>query len=115
MINKASDNGIKLQILSIFRSYEYQEGLIQRHLDTGKTIEQTVKKVALPGYSEHHTGLAIDFTTPEEDGLVTEAFENTKAFRWLKENANSFGFYMSYPKDNPWGMVYEPWHWRFRL
>ncbi|MGQ4004565.1 D-alanyl-D-alanine carboxypeptidase family protein [Francisellaceae bacterium CB52] len=51
-----------------------------------------MKKVALPGYSEHHTGLAIDFTTPEEDGLVTEAFEQTKAFRWLKKTLKYWAF-----------------------
>ncbi|MGQ4005258.1 D-alanyl-D-alanine carboxypeptidase family protein [Francisellaceae bacterium CB300] len=113
LIRKANNDGVILEVLSIFRSYKYQEALIHRHLQTGKTIQEIVKKVALPGYSEHHTGLAIDFTTPEEDGLVTEAFEQTKAFRWLKKNAEILGFSMSYPKNNPWGMIYEPWHWLY--
>ncbi|AXA32936.1 M15 family metallopeptidase [Francisella adeliensis] len=111
MIADAKSEGVILEVLSIYRSYEYQEALISRHLDTGKTLEQIVKKVAIPGYSEHHTGLAIDFTTPDEDGLVTEAFEQTSAFVWLHKNANDYGFYMSYPRDNLQGMIYEPWHW----
>lgn len=80
MLKAAANSDITIQVLSIFRSYKYQQELIQRHLNTGKSLSQTLKKVTLPEYSEHHTGLAIDFTTPEEDGLVTEAFEKNKSF-----------------------------------
>ena len=63
-----------------------------------------------PGYSEHHTGRAVDIATPGSRPL-TEDFESTDAFRWLQAEATGFGFAMTYPRDNPWGIIYEPWHW----
>jgi len=38
-------------------------------------------------------------------------FGETDAFAWLKANAARFGFVMSFPLNNPWGFIYEPWHW----
>ena len=70
--------------------------------------------VAPPGYSEHHTGLALDIGDldhPETD--VEVSFEETPAFEWLKNNADRFGFELSFPVGNPQGVSYEPWHWRF--
>ncbi|MBQ2266561.1 MAG: M15 family metallopeptidase, partial [Clostridia bacterium] len=67
-------------------------------------------RVAIPGTSEHHTGLAVDFNTTDQ------SFENTKAFKWLQENAEDYGFIMRYAKDKmdiTGGIIYEPWHWRF--
>ena len=65
---------------------------------------------AAPGYSEHHTGRAIDIASPGSRPL-TEEFEDSAAFRWLERNAAGYGFSMSYPRDNPGGFIYEPWHW----
>ena len=65
---------------------------------------------AAPGYSEHHTGRAVDIATPGSRPL-TEEFEDSAAFHWLNENAADFGFSMSYPRDNRYGFIYEPWHW----
>ncbi|MBT8145423.1 MAG: D-alanyl-D-alanine carboxypeptidase family protein, partial [Gammaproteobacteria bacterium] len=64
-------------------------------------------------FSEHHTGRALDLNT---DGcaVLQEEFENTSAFQWLMAEAQSFGFILSYPRDNPWGIVYEPWHWCYQ-
>ena len=45
---------------------------------------------------------------------MTEAFENTDAFAWLTAHAARFGFAMTLPRDNPHGLVYEPWHWVMR-
>ncbi len=66
--------------------------------------------LAPPGFSEHHTGNAIDIGTYRIENLQEE-FESTKAFNSLKENAHLFNFYMSYPKYNQYGFIYEPWHW----
>ena len=66
--------------------------------------------LAHPGYSEHHTGRALDIHTPDS-ALLEEDFEHTDAFRWMKKNAKKYGFFMSYPRDNKYGMIYEPWHW----
>ena len=67
---------------------------------------------AAPGYSEHHTGRAVDLTTPGTPPLL-EAFERTAAFAWLERHAARFGFVMTYPRNNPLGVIYEPWHWTF--
>ncbi len=76
-------------------------------------IDKILTLSAPPGYSEHHTGCAIDINTP---GCVAteEEFENTDAYRWLTEHAGRFGFTLSYPRDNALGFIYEPWHWCFQ-
>ena len=70
-----------------------------------------MKVNALPGESEHHTGMAIDLTTGDEKEVLTESFEKTYAFEWLTENAYKYGFKLSFPRNNDYGFVYEPWHW----
>jgi D-alanyl-D-alanine carboxypeptidase len=67
---------------------------------------------APPGYSEHHTGRAVDVATPGSPVLET-TFEQTRAFSWLQKHANNFGFYLSFPQGNASGYQYEPWHWCF--
>ena len=44
---------------------------------------------------------------------VEPGFENTAAFHWLEANAARYSFELSFPRDNPQGISYEPWHWRF--
>ena len=83
-------------------------------LEDAHTVVQSYS--ALPGQSEHQTGLCIDFATYEEgDEPLTEAFETTAAYRWLSQNAYKFGFILRYPegKENITGYTYEPWHYRF--
>jgi len=110
----ATADGINLMLISAFRSVDYQCELIRRKLDKGHTIEQILTVNAAPGYSEHHSGRAIDLGT--DDCLaLTEDFEETLAFRWLQANALSFKFVMSYPRNNAAGICYEPWHWCFQL
>ena len=58
------------------------------------------------------SGRALDIGTPDEPP-AEESFERTTAFAWLRDNAGAYGFVMSYPRDNPHGIVYEPWHWYF--
>src|SRR5690606_38685754 len=67
---------------------------------------------AAPGYSEHHGGDALDIGTTGESP-AEESFEHTAAFAWLQAHAGRFGFALSYPRDNPHGITYEPWHWRY--
>lgn len=108
----ARQERIEMEIVSAFRSIERQIDIIQVKLDRGMPIETILTLSAPPGYSEHHTGRAIDINTP---GCVAteEPFEHTDAFRWLQENAGRFGFYLSYPRGNSSGFIYEPWHWCF--
>ena len=102
--------GIHLSIVSGFRSYEYQAGIIRRKLANGLTLENILSLSAPPGFSEHHTGRAIDIGTPGVPPL-TLLFEQTPAFSWLSANAEGYGFRLSYPPNNPQGFLYEPWHW----
>ena len=110
MVAAAAADGVALMIVSGFRSVGYQAQLIRKKINAGQDIETILKVNAAPGYSEHHTGQAVDIATPGSRPL-TEEFETTAAFKWLTENAEAYGFSMSYPRDNPWGFIYEPWHW----
>jgi D-alanyl-D-alanine carboxypeptidase len=115
MMTAAEQDGAFLQPLSGFRSLKDQDDLffrIQAERGQGPTERATVS--APPGYSEHHTGYAIDIgdaTAPSTH--VNPAFEETAAFRWLQAHAASYHFELSFPKNNPQGVSYEPWHWRF--
>ena len=112
MLAAAKLEGIELVAVSGFRSFDYQRKIIERKLAAGLTVEQIVCVSALPGFSEHHTGRAIDIGTPGSPPL-TEGFDQTMAFAWLARRGRDFGFKMTYPRDNPFGMIYEPWHWMF--
>ena len=109
----ASGDAIRLLIVSGYRSFDYQARLIRKKINAGQTIEAILKVNAAPGFSEHHTGNAVDIATPGSRPL-TEEFEATPAFEWLRANAESFGFSMTYERDNPWGFIYEPWHWSLK-
>ena len=114
MRDAAARSGVDLQVVSAFRSVAYQLGILRRKLERGQSIEQILRVSAAPGYSEHHTGLALDLTTPGFSALEEE-FEHSPAFAWLSANAASYGFQMSYPRGNPHGIAYEPWHWCWSL
>ncbi len=104
-------DGVALDAISGYRSHDYQLGIFERKLARGQDVAQILTVNAAPGYSEHHGGLALDIGTPGEPP-AEESFERTAAFAWLGEHAGGYGFAMSYPRDNPHGIVYEPWHWR---
>ena len=102
--------GIRLEAVSGFRSIGYQAGILRRKLERGLSVAQVLAINTAPGYSEHHSGRAIDIGTPGCPP-AEELFETTPAFAWLREHAAQYGFRMSYPRDNPHGVIYEPWHW----
>ena len=110
MTTAAEADDVVLLIVSGFRSADYQAGLIRKKIESGQSISDILTVNAAPGFSEHHSGCAVDIATPGSRPL-TEEFELSDAFRWLEANAATYGFRMSYPRDNRWGFVYEPWHW----
>jgi D-alanyl-D-alanine carboxypeptidase len=110
MQGTAQRQGVSLLLVSAFRSVDYQRDIWERKLTAGESVEQILRVSAPPGYSEHHTGWAIDVTAPGCPP-VTEEFESTAAFAWLLTNAGTFGFSMTYPRHNRYGVIYEPWHW----
>jgi D-alanyl-D-alanine carboxypeptidase len=109
----SSAAGVTLLPLSAFRSVARQTTIIRRKLARGERIEDILRVSAVPGCSEHHTGRALDFGAPRHLGLEV-TFARTREFRWLRKNANQFGFGLSYPRGNHQGIAYEPWHWCWR-
>jgi len=109
----AAREGVALDAVSGYRSHDYQLGIFERKRARGQAVEQILTVNAAPGYSEHHSGNALDIGTPGEPPAEA-SFERTAAFAWLTRRAGEFGFVMSYPRDNPHGIVYEPWHWYHR-
>jgi D-alanyl-D-alanine carboxypeptidase len=115
MSQAARSAGVILTPISGFRTVQQQEQLFfSIGAQRNQTPAERAAVSAPPGHSEHHTGYAIDIG----DGKVPATnlqtnFENTQAYKWLEANAARFGFELSFPPDNPQGVSYEPWHWRF--
>lgn len=107
----ACKDGIKLEIISGFRSIEYQKTIFPcKFKNLPPTEEEFIARLkysAPAGFSEHHTGLAIDINSLEED------FADTKEYEWLLKHAQNYGFEMSFPKNNKQGLGFEPWHWKY--
>ena len=112
LLTAAAGDGIELQMVSAFRSVEHQALIIRRKLEQGLNLEEILKILAPPGYSEHHSGTAVDIGAPDCLPL-DEQFETIPAYHWLSAHANRFGFFLSFPRDNVFGYIYEPWHWRY--
>lgn len=103
------DEGLNISINSAYRSYEEQEKLYDDYLKLyGKSYVN--KYVAVPGYSEHQTGLALDL-----ESLDCDVFKNFKEYRWIKNNAYKYGFILRYQegKENITGYNAEEWHIRY--
>lgn len=115
MQSDARAEGIILTAISAFRTAQDQEQLFfgvkeQRGQNATKRAEVS----APPGYSEHHTGYAIDIGDGNAPATNLETtFAQTPAFAWLEKNAPKYSFELSFPPNNDQGVSYEPWHWRF--
>lgn len=105
--------GYGILIDSAYRSYEYQQQILNKVLS--EKGEEAYKTVALPGTSEHQTGLAIDVAL-SRDGVYWDEFDDTAPeIQWLMSNAYQFGFILRYPKgkEDITGYNYECWHFRY--
>lgn len=120
-LNATLDKDAKKNLLveSGYRSPAYQLIVFLYYLNFHKfNFIKTVKRVAMPGYSEHGfpRSQAVDFITT--DGIPNDErpldFAKTIEYKWLSKNANRFGFYQSYPRNNKSSVIFEPWHWQFR-
>ena len=102
---------LSIKIVSAYRSYNYQKTLFKNYTKE-YSKKYALKCSAKAGHSEHQTGLAIDVMGPNKDYNL---FEETKEFKWMKENAYKYGFILRYPKDKEHitGFKYEPWHYRY--
>jgi len=114
LMTQAAAAGVAIIPISGFRAIAYQESLFRKAVAKYGSEDAAVRWVARPGHSEHHTGLAVDLGDGDHPVCDVEpTFEETPAFHWLQENAAQFGFELSFPRNNPRGVNYEPWHWRF--
>jgi zinc D-Ala-D-Ala carboxypeptidase len=107
--------GNALQGISCYRSVQRQAGLYcaPRRL-SARGFAGQAHWVAPPGYSEHATGLTLDFGDRIDPGCNLEpCFADSATGRWLAANAGRFGFELSFPAGNVQGVAYEPWHYRW--
>ncbi|MEO1391563.1 MAG: M15 family metallopeptidase [Cyanobacteria bacterium J06634_5] len=115
MVAQARAEGIWLVPASGFRTIAQQRTLFNAQMAKQGSAEAAALVSAPPGYSEHHTGYAVDLT----DGSLSQAddisvaFAATPAYQWLLGNAEQFNFELSFPEGNPQGISFEPWHWRY--
>ncbi len=115
MQRAAAADGVDLRVISAFRSVAVQNGLFfDVKAERNQSPRSRAKVSAPPGFSEHSTGYAVDLGDARQpDTNLSESFEQTAAYRWLATNANRHHFSLSFPRDNPQGVSYEPWHWRY--
>jgi zinc D-Ala-D-Ala carboxypeptidase len=109
----AAAAGHPLGLIVGYRSFEQQRELFDRRVrELGRP--EALRRVALPGHSEHQLGTAFDFTSAGDDD-VTQAWGETPTGRWMAANAWRFGFVMSYPRGREavTCFTYEPWHFRY--
>lgn len=112
MREAALTSNVEIRLVSGFRAVAYQAGLFRRKLDQGHSMKEILQVSAPPGFSEHHSGRAIDVTTRGVKPLE-EDFARTDAYQWMLGNARVFGFRESYPRHNRHRIAWEPWHWYF--
>ena len=113
---RASRDGVFLTPVSGFRDVDKQRALFfDGAADRGQSLQKRALVSAPPGFSEHHTGYALDISCPEVADDLVVAFERTESFAWLARNAHAYGFELSFGRDDASspGVSYEPWHWRW--
>ena len=113
MIDAAVTDGVTLLVSSAYRSYAVQQQTYQYWVSVnGQQVADQLS--ARPGYSEHQTGLAIDFASPEGCRLE-ECYGDTLAGQWLAKNAPRYGYILRFPdgRQSVTGYHFEPWHYRY--
>lgn len=110
----AKADGVALAGVSAYRPNAYQKALFNRYVQQDG-LEKARTYSAVPGTSEHETGLAIDVSGADGKCAATSCFAGTKEAKWLADHAHEYGFIIRYPegKDAITGYMYEPWHLRY--
>ena len=111
MMDDGKAAGYTVKINNSYRSKQKQENMWEtrrvKYMGQGMTLEEANeyigRSVAVPGTSEHQTGLGVDITGTD------------KMYKWLAENSWKYGFILRYPDDKIkiTGIIYEPWHFRY--
>jgi zinc D-Ala-D-Ala carboxypeptidase len=115
MVSAARSSGVNIATISAFRSVDDQKRLFFGvGAERGQQPTKRAEVSAPPKYSEHHTGYAVDIgDSSVSSANLNQSFDATPAYKWLKANAATYSFELSFPKDNMQKVSYEPWHWRF--
>ncbi|WP_237389531.1 M15 family metallopeptidase [Bacillus sp. USDA818B3_A] len=110
----ASEQGISLLGVSAYRSYQSQAELF-KYYENQDGYQNALNYSALPGTSEHETGLAIDVTGGSGKCAAEDCFAGTKEAKWIQDHAADYGFIIRYPDNKKpiTGYKYEPWHLRY--
>ena len=114
MIKAAADDGVNLYVMNGYISYYDQKEIYDNLVNlVGEKTADT--KEFKPGFSEHQTGLCIDFTDSLDHVEKTTAFSKTPACQWLLLHGREYGFIERYPADKQklTGYSYMPWHYRY--
>lgn len=131
MKTAARKDGVLIQIVSEYRSFERQLGIwnkkydrfISEGLSPNETIHKIIQYSTLPGTSRHHWGTDVDvidgFVKIPKNSLIEENYSETgiyaKLKKWMNENSEKFGFYLVYTDDpNRKGFKHEPWHYSYK-
>lgn len=126
----ARKEGIEIEIISAYRSYDRQKGIWNRkyrsNAKQGLNPKQNIKKIieysTLPGSSRHHWGTDVDLIDGMQpkfgDVLLTKKFHGkgpyVKMRKWMDAHAVEYGFIRPYTSDdNRKGFYYEPWHYSY--
>lgn len=114
MFNAANQQNIHLAGVSAYRSSQTQTTLFNNYVERDG-IEKAKTYSAVPGTSEHQSGLAIDVSGSDGSCAADDCFANTEEAAWLEDNAHNYGYIIRFPKDkeNITGYQYEPWHIRY--
>lgn len=106
IIVTGSYRGINEQTRMFTELYKYWSKRIKN------PYEKTNEKVAKPGYSEHHTGMAADIVS---NGATSKTFAKTKFYKWMHANSYKYGFVERYPKgkESVTKYMWESWHYRY--
>lgn len=122
MLQDAAAEGLSMYVVSAYRSYASQREVfnstmvdwIAQGYGPLDAYDETKKSVAVPGSSEHATGLALDITSMQYDALDDQQ-ANTAEAKWLAGNCWKYGFILRYPpeKSDVTGIIFEPWHYRY--
>jgi len=113
MRNDIKKQGFDIEIDSGYRSFEYQVNLLNQALE--EKGEDAYKTLAIPGTSEHQTGLAIDFCITTNNIYNDDIKGDEPETIWVHAHAPIYGFILRLPKDKVdiTGFNYEPWHLRY--
>ena len=117
MMEASRKDGVSLWVVSAYRSHARQTNNFNNNINIlmsygysrDEAYAETSRYIAIPGTSEHETGLAIDFN------LIDERFDQTREYAWLINNCADYGFIPRYQKDTEHitNIIYEPWHYRY--